>query len=44
MSKNFNYYDNLRWGVGEVKLYYYAMKGSRGGGGGSFQKHFYKKS
>ena len=41
MSKNLNYYDNLKLGGGgEVKLYYYAMKGSMGG---ALPEHFFKK-
>ena len=35
-----NYYDNLKLGGGEVKLYYYAMKGSMGG---ALPKKFFKK-
>ena len=41
-SININYYDNLKL-RGEVKLYYYAMKGSiagGGGGGGATKKKF----
>ena len=43
-SKNLNYYDNLKL-RGEVKLYYYAIKGSIAGvgRGGSSQNNFYKK-